>query len=123
MVVQKAFNNLKENGSKDDKVAVASGVAITLVVVLLFAWAIFFFRGIRDGSQNINLSGGVQDQFNFQSVTEAQQQLKQEFGSPQQDLQNIRDQSAQSNNGQMQTQPMQIQGNTNDQFGTGSKTY
>ena len=121
MVVQKAFNNLKQNGSKDDKVAVASGIAITIVVVLLFCWAIFFFRGIRNGSQNINLSGGVQDQFNFQSVTEAQQQLQQEFGSPQQE--NGQAQSAQDTNGQMQAQQMQVDGNTNDQFGTGGTAY
>jgi preprotein translocase subunit SecF len=121
MAVQKTFNNLKQNGSKDDKVAVASGVAISVVVVLLGAWAIFFFRGIRNGSQQINLSGGAQSQFNFQNVTEAQQQLQQQLSSQsQQDLQN---QSAQDSNGVMQTQDMQIQGNTNDQFGTGNPAY
>ena len=122
MAVQKAFNNLKQNGSKDDKVAVASGIAVSLVVVLLGAWAIFFFRGLRNGSQNLNLSAGAQDQFNFQNVTEAQQQLQQQLSAQsQQDAQNQATQG--SDSGQMQAQPMQVQGNTNDQFGTGSPTY
>ena len=56
------LNTLKQ-GPKEDKVAVASGIAVSVVVVLLVAWAIFFFRGIQQGTQSVNLSGGAQDQF------------------------------------------------------------
>ncbi len=51
MVVQKAINNLKE-GPKEDKVAVAGGIAVSVVAVLLIAWAIFFFRSIQGGTSN-----------------------------------------------------------------------
>lgn len=72
MVIQKAVNNLKE-GPKEDKVAVASGIAISVVVVLLVAWAIFFFRGLAKDSQNVQL-GGLQDQFNPSSFEAGQSQ-------------------------------------------------
>jgi hypothetical protein len=115
-MVQKTFNNLKQNGSKEDKVAVASGVAVSVVVVLLLLWAIFFFRNIRNGSQQLQLSGGAQDQFNFSGVKEAQQQLEAQFGSQTQSYQDIQAQSAQGQSGAMQTQPMEVQGTTGDQF-------
>ncbi|MBI5457378.1 hypothetical protein HY971_01490 [Candidatus Kaiserbacteria bacterium] len=123
MVVQKAINNLKQ-GPKDDKVAVASGIAISVVVVLLAAWAIFFFRNIQRNSQQLNLSGGAQDEFNFSSVRDAQEQLQQQFTVSPQDLQKLRDDAA---SGQMQFQQQtgvqEQQGNQPDQFGTQNPTY
>lgn len=116
-MVQKTFNNLKE-GPKEDKVAVASGVAVSVVLVLLAAWAIYFFRGIQRGAQDVNLSAGAQDQFVPSTVTDAQKQLQQQFGSPTQDYQGIQAEAAQGNSGQMQTQEMQVQGTQTDQFGT-----
>jgi uncharacterized protein HemX len=118
MVVQKALNNLKENGTKDDKVAVASGIAISVVLVLFAGWAIYFFHRIQSGAQQTSLTGGIQDQFNFDSVNQAQQDLQQQLGSSLQDLQDIRQQSA-GGNAQMQTAPMQTDGSVNTgQFGT-----
>ena len=114
--MQKAFNNLKE-GPKEDKVAVASGIAVSVVVVLLAAWAIYFFRSIQTGAQRVDLSGGAQDQFNFTNVSEAQRQLQEQFGSSTQDLRDIHNQS-QGASGEMQFQQMETQGNQTDQFGT-----
>ena len=116
MVVQKTIDNLK-NGPKEDKVAVASGVAVTVVVVLLVCWAIFFFRGLRN-NKNINFSG-AQDQFNFQNVKDAQQQIQQQLtSSSQSDMQAVHDESA---GGQLQIQQQsvqqQMQGSGSDQFG------
>jgi len=123
MVVQKTFNNLKE-GPKEDKVAVASGIAISVVIVLLGGWAIYFLHSIQRGSQNLNLNSGAQSQFNFQNVTEAQQQLEEQFGSQTQDMQDIQAQSAQGQNGVMQTQQMQVQGqDSGGQFGGNTPTY
>lgn len=109
MVVQKALNNLKE-GSKEDKTAVAGGIAVSVVVVLLAGWALYFFHNIQKGTQKVQLGGGAQDQFNFTNVTEAQKQLQQELGQPQQDFQDIQKESSQGGNGQMQSQEMQTQG-------------
>ena len=118
MVVQKAINNLKQ-GPKDDKVAVASGIAISVVVVLLAAWAIFFFRNIQKNSEQLNLSGGAQDEFNFSSVKDAQEQLKQQFSNSTQDLEQLRN-DAVSNQIQVQQQTgvQETQGGGPDQFGT-----
>lgn len=122
MVVQKTFNNLKA-GPKEDKVAVASGIAISVVVVLLAAWAIYFFHKIQSGAQQVNLSGAA-DQFLPSATTDAQQQLQQQFGTPSQDYQTIQNQAAQGGNGEMQTQPMQVQGDTTgNQFAPQSPGY
>ncbi|MEK7156795.1 MAG: hypothetical protein AAB790_03225 [Patescibacteria group bacterium] len=123
MVVQKAINNLKE-GPKDDKVAVASGIAISVVVVLLAAWAIFFFRGIQKNANQLNLSGGAQDEFNFSSVKEAQEKLKQEYSNTADEFLQLRNEAAsQEMQFQQQTGVQQTQGSGSDQFGTQNTTY
>ena len=116
MVVQKAISNLKE-GPKEDKVAVASGIAISVVAILLVAWAIFFFHNIQKGSQEVNLSGGAQDQFNFSSVKEAQQQLQQTYSNTTEDLRKMRDDAVSAQlQFQQQTSVQETQGNSTDQF-------
>ena len=116
MVVQKAINNLKE-GPRDDKVAVASGIAIAVVVILLAGWAIFFFRSIQRGTQEVNLSGGAQDQFNFSGVREAQEQLQQTYSNTTEELRKIRDDAAASQMQFQQQNTMQeTQGGGDDQF-------
>ena len=123
MVVQKAINNLKD-GPKDDKVAVASGIAIYVVVVLLAAWAIFFFRGIQKNANQLNLSGGAQDEFNFSSVKEAQEKLKQEYSNTADEFLQLRNEAAsQEMQFQQQTGVQQTQGSGADQFGNQNSTY
>src|SRR3989344_347409 len=123
MVVQKALKNLKD-GPKDDKVAVASGIAISVVVILLVAWAIFFFRNIQKGSQQLDLSGGAQDEFNFSSVKEAQEQLKQQYSNSTKDLQQLRnDAASQQMQFQQQTSVQETQGSGPDQFGSQGSSY
>ncbi len=123
MVVQKTINNLKE-GPKEDKVAVAGGIAISIVAVLLVAWAIFFFRNIAKGNQQLNLSGGAQDQFNFSSVKEAQQQLQQQYSSSTEEYQQLpNDAVSQQMQFQQQTGVQETQGGGTDQFGTQNTTY
>lgn len=119
MVVQKTIDNLK-NSPKEDKVAVASGIAVSVVVVLFAAWAIFFIRNLQKTSGSIELSGGAQDQFNFTSVKEAQEQLQRVYGSPATDLEELRAQSSGSGRMELELQTVQ-QGTQNsgpDQFGT-----
>ncbi len=123
MVVQKAINNLKE-GPKDDKVAVASGIAISVVVVLLAAWAIFFFRNVQKNANQLNLSGGAQDEFNFSNVKDAQAKLKQEYSNTADEFLQLRnDAAAGQMQLQQQTSVQPTQGNGSDQFGTQNTTY
>lgn len=123
MVVQKTISNLKQ-GPKEDKVVVASGIAISVVIVLLAAWAIFFFRNVAHNNQQLNLSGGAQDAFVPSNVTQAQQQLQQEYQNNNSDYLDARAaaQSGQSGATQ-QTQPQQVQGSGTDQFGTPGSVY
>jgi len=123
MVVQKAINNLKQ-GPKDDKVAVASGIAISVVVLLLAAWAIFFFRGVQKNANQLNLGGGAQDEFNFSSVKEAQEKLKQEYSNTADEFLQLRNEAAsQEMQFQQQTGVQGQQGSGADQFGTQNTTY
>ena len=123
MVVQKTINNLKER-PKDERAVIAGGIAVSIVVVLLVAWAILFLRNLQKNSQQLNLSGGAQDQFNFSSVKEAQAALQQEYSNNNTDLIDIRNQAASGQtNVQQQTVPQQTQGSGADQFGTPSPSY
>jgi uncharacterized protein HemX len=122
MAVQDKFNSLKQ-GPKENKVAVASGSAIFVIAILLIGWGIYFLHSIQNGSRQLYIGGGTQQQFNPDTVTQAQQQLQQEFGSTTQDLQNIQQESQDSNAGGVQTQPMQTDGAQSDLFGTPNSSY
>lgn len=78
MVLQKALESAKDK-PKDEKKAIAGGIAIAVVLVLLVSWAFFFFRNIQRGNYEQQLGGGAQDEFNFSSVRDAQQELMEQF--------------------------------------------
>lgn len=99
MVIQKAVDNLKDK-SKEEKTVVASGIAIGVVVILLAAWGFMFVKKMQKGTE-LDLSGNRPSEFDFESVKQAQQQLKQDFQQSAEELRAIRD-SAVSN--QIQTQ-------------------
>ncbi|OGG58038.1 hypothetical protein A2853_00910 [Candidatus Kaiserbacteria bacterium RIFCSPHIGHO2_01_FULL_55_17] len=98
MAIKDTVGSLKER-PKDEKKAIAGGIAIAVVVVLLAGWAILFFKKIQRGAELQQLGSGAQEEFDFQSVRDAQQELMQSF-SDTNELLEARDQSAQ------QYQPM-----------------
>ena len=118
MVIQNTLNNLKDR-PKDERKVVAGGIAISIVVVLLAAWGIMFFRKIQSGVQQVNLNSGAQEQFNFTSVNDAQQQLQQNLNSAKDELQQLRTDAAQQPAVQQTVQP--TTGTTN-QFGSQTTT-
>ncbi|HVU75512.1 MAG TPA: hypothetical protein VHD38_01580 [Candidatus Paceibacterota bacterium] len=118
MVIQKTVDNLKDR-PKDERKAVAGGIAITVIVILLIGWAVLFLRNIQNGSQAVNLDFGAQSEFNPSSVTQAQEQIHtQSQNGSTDDLTRIRDDAAASqvqNSQQLQVQ--QTQGQGTDGFG------
>ena len=91
MVIQKAVSNLKDR-PKDEKKVVAGGIAITVIIVLFFGWAILFLKKIQSGSENLEFGGGAQDAFLSDAVREAQKNLQNNFSNTD-ELKAIREQS------------------------------
>jgi len=120
VVVPKTIDNLKDR-PKDEKKVVAGGIAITVIVVLLVAWAIFFLKKIQNGTQQVNFDSGAQSEFNFSSVTEAQQQIEQQSQAQNYDeLYRIRSEAeAGQGGGSVPIQIQEIQGGA-DAFGNSS---
>ncbi|QQG37746.1 MAG: hypothetical protein HYS26_03930 [Candidatus Kaiserbacteria bacterium] len=80
MVIEKTINNLKEK-PKDERKAVAGGIAIAVVIILFIGWAFLFLKKIQRGGVEADLTSGAQSEFNFSSVREAQERLLGDFSS------------------------------------------
>ena len=104
--------------SKDEKTAVAGGIAVFIVIILMLGWGIWFFKKIQSGQQQINLDSGAQGDFNFTATRQAQQQLQNAYGDDTEELKTIRDTSAAQQVGNTQGTQMQQTGTGgSDQFG------
>ena len=93
MAIQKTIDDLKEK-SKDEKKAIAGGIAFMLVVVLFLGWAFFFFKKIQRGQETPQLGGGVQDEFVPSAVRDAQNALLKDTSNID-ELRALRDQGSQ----------------------------
>ncbi len=105
MAEPSAIEKLRQK-PKDERTAVASSVAVFVVIILFLGWAIFFIRGIQKGTQTVNLDSGAQDSFNFDSVKQAQDALKNQYNTASQDMQDL--QAVRQNAGQSQTATVQV---------------
>jgi len=121
MVIQKAIDNLKDK-PKDDKKAIAGGIAIALLIVLVFGWAFFFLRKIQRGDEQLQFGGGQQQEFLGSSVRDAQEALIQDFT----DIDELRRVRNEGGSGQVQQGAYQEDylGDGGSQFGgSGSEDY
>jgi len=123
MVVQKTIDSLKGR-PKDERKAVAGGIAVFVIIVLLLAWGILFFKRIQSGAQRIQLDFGAQNEFNFSGVRAAQEEIAEQNASGFiEDLTRLRDDAAgKALQGQQQTQIQQYSGAT-DAFGNPASGY
>ena len=95
MVVQRTLDNLKDK-PHDEKKAVAGGIAIAIVVILLVGWGFLFLRKIQSGGDIPSLEGSTvpEDQLNAAFIKQTQEQLTQYYQSSQEQLRGIRDDAA-----------------------------
>jgi len=91
MVVQDKIDSLKEK-PHEEKRAVAGGIAVTVVVVLLVGWAFLFLRNIQKGAEIPTLQGGSvpEDQLNTQFIQATQQQINQYYQSAEDQYRDLR---------------------------------
>ena len=82
-------------GNKPDeqKKAVASGIAVAVVIILVVVWAFFFIRKVRDGVTLDQVGTSAQQEFQFQNVKEAQQDLQGSYGSAAEELKRLREEA------------------------------
>lgn len=65
MVVQQKLNDLK-GAPHEDKKVVATSIAVTVVVILIFVWGFVFFRNVqRTDIQSLENGAVPTDQFNM----------------------------------------------------------
>lgn len=102
MVLQKAVDDLKAR-PEDERKAVASGIAVLVIAVLLIIWILHFFNKIRNGGVQVEqLGGNIKSQFDVSPITDAQKKLIDSYKTSTNELKAIRDEAArqQALNGQ-----------------------
>lgn len=116
MVTESPLEHLRDK-PKEEKSAVAGGIAIAVIVVLVLGWAIMFVRRVQNSSQQLQVSTSTSGDFNPTSAEDAQRQLQGQYqAAPSIEVQSIM-QEARTNTQQFvpQPQPYNTQGDV-DQF-------
>ena len=94
MALQEKLNDLKGR-PHDDKKAVASGVAIFVVIVLIVGWGFIFLRKVRTTALPSLENGTVPtDQFDFNLIRDTER--NQAIYDPEQDIRDLREGAAEN---------------------------
>jgi hypothetical protein len=94
MAVQQKFNQLKD-APHEDKKAVAGGIAVAVVVILIFAWGFLFLRNVRNTNlPSLENAAVPTDQFNMNLIRNTER--NQAIYDPEQDIRNLRDSATES---------------------------
>ena len=75
MVVQKTLDNLKER-PKDEKTAVATGISVVVVAILLIGWGFWFVSNLKRGGEFNTFIGSTQEQYLPQHLQGANEKLQ-----------------------------------------------
>lgn len=116
MVVQKTLDNLKDR-PHDEKKAVASGIAISVIVILLIGWGFLFIKRVQNTPvPSLENSVVPTDQFNMDLIRGSERANEYD---PSDDLRNLRESAVQADTsvGAQYSENADTGGVTPDQFG------
>lgn len=117
MVVQQKLNDLKGR-PHDEKKAVAGGIAVFVVVILVIAWGFLFLRRMQNTSLPSLENGSIPaDQFNLNLIRGSERD--QAVYDPEADIRALRDDAVQDDT-VIQAGYEQSSSYGEDQFGAGS---
>lgn len=117
MVIQKSIDNLKGR-PKEERTAVAGGIAVGVIIILLIGWSFWFIKKIQR-NQFDTFESSRQDEFNFSSVRAAQKEIERSFQYTTEELRALRD--AAVNSQVPTTQQVQLYEGNGTQFGVGEE--
>lgn len=87
-----AVENLKAR-PKEERTAVASGIAIAVVVVLLAVWGFVFFQKISRAPSTSPTAGTIENTGEFQNFQQATDAFTESYNSASAELQRIREEA------------------------------
>jgi hypothetical protein len=94
MVVEKTLNNLREK-PHNEKTAVAGGIAVAVVIILLVGWGFFFLRKVqRESVRTLEGTAVPSDQFNLDLIRDTERQLSEMYENSAEELRGLRDNAA-----------------------------
>ncbi|MDO8562001.1 MAG: hypothetical protein Q7S05_04220 [bacterium] len=76
MVLKRTVDNLKDR-PRDERKAVASGIAALIVAILFIGWVVLFFKKIQSTREQTAAVAGssLRGKVDLSAITEAQQQI------------------------------------------------
>lgn len=117
--MQSTINSIKEKPHEEKK-AVATSIAVGVVVILIVGWGFLFMRKIQKGATTPTLEGAAVplDQINAAFIQDTQREINQTYESNQNQLRDIRDSAAQNQVETNYTSESVNVGGQSDAFGT-----
>lgn len=90
MVVQKTIDNLKER-PKEERTTVAAGIAVVVVIVLMFGWGFWFIKKIQRGEEVKSFFAPRQNELTLPNALDTKAVIQAQVRDSAEQLRSLRD--------------------------------